>query len=358
MPTTRIRYVDAASTNGDGTTRATSGANAAYSSIRAALVAEYAATPNLVTSDILLNIQCVGTGADGSVAIGAGDAPFVTDATRYLLVETPLGDRGPTPWIWSTSRYRWSVAQGGTMWAMRNNKVVLRGLQWENSRNNTDAGMFGPSPNAGGTNITIEECHFRFVGAANAGTLISIGQTSGPAVTVKIRNNLLVGTTPSNTGNGISIWNDNTGNNVQLDSNTVIGMKGTGIAGNATYSSTARDNLVKTSSGTCFGSGLTQSYNASSDGTASGTGSRASQTFTFTNEGSGDYSLSASDAGARTYGTDLSGDANNPFSTDIRQQARGAVWDIGAYQVTVAAAGRPPYEGLIRGLARGMRSYT
>lgn len=80
---------------------------------------------------------------------------------------------------------------------------------------------------------------------------------------------------------------------------------------------------------------LSVSNCASSDGTATtwgGTGNRANQTFTFADEVNDDFHLSASDAGARGYGTDLSGDSNYPISLDIDGETRSTPWDIGADQ--------------------------
>lgn len=85
---------------------------------------------------------------------------------------------------------------------------------------------------------------------------------------------------------------------------------------------------------------LSVSNCASSDGTAStwgGTGNRANQTFTFEDEGNDDFHLSSSDAGAKGYGADLSGDANYPFNDDIDGDTRSAPWDIGADQVAGGA---------------------
>ena len=57
--------------------------------------------------------------------------------------------------------------------------------------------------------------------------------------------------------------------------------------------------------------------NASGDLTAPGASPRISQTFTFVNAGAGDYHLSPSDAGAHTFGSDLSADGVFAFDDDI-----------------------------------------
>jgi len=80
------------------------------------------------------------------------------------------------------------------------------------------------------------------------------------------------------------------------------------------------------------GSGFIEENNASGDATASGTGSRINQTFTFVNAAGDDYNLAATDAGARNYGQDLSAHGVFPFDDDIKFQTRPGegTWDIGA----------------------------
>jgi len=69
--------------------------------------------------------------------------------------------------------------------------------------------------------------------------------------------------------------------------------------------------------------------NASSDGTATGTGSRINQTFTFVNAAGNDFHLAGSDAGALDYGADLSADGVFAFDDDIDFDTRAGTWDIG-----------------------------
>ena len=73
----RIRYVNTASSSGgDGTTNATSGANRAYATLDAALVAE---SDDLVASNVYLTIFCEGSSADTSEPHVTG---FTTDASH------------------------------------------------------------------------------------------------------------------------------------------------------------------------------------------------------------------------------------------------------------------------------------
>lgn len=80
--------------------------------------------------------------------------------------------------------------------------------------------------------------------------------------------------------------------------------------------------------------------NASTDGTAPGTSSRTSQTFTFVDTGTSDIHLSTSDAGAKNFGADLSADGTYAFDDDIDGDSF-ITWDIGIDEPepTVAKSG-------------------
>jgi len=99
-------------------------------------------------------------------------------------------------------------------------------------------------------------------------------------------------------------------------------------------------NCLSDGNTTDFGSfsGATLDSNASGDTTASGTGARISQTFTFVNASGNDYHLDTGDSGARNFGTDLSGDATFAFDDDIDFELFDT-WDIGFDESQVAAGG-------------------
>lgn len=81
--------------------------------------------------------------------------------------------------------------------------------------------------------------------------------------------------------------------------------------------------------------------NASEDATGDdvGTNCRASQTFTFAGGFTDDYHLSSSDAGAKDFGVDLSGDATYAFDDDIDAATRSGSWDIGFDEVSGGGGG-------------------
>lgn len=79
-------------------------------------------------------------------------------------------------------------------------------------------------------------------------------------------------------------------------------------------------------------------YNASKDTTAPGTNSRTEQTFTFVNAAGDDFHLDNSDAGAKEFGTDLSGDGTFAFDDDIDGDLFDT-WDIGFDEPNPAGGG-------------------
>jgi hypothetical protein len=115
-------------------------------------------------------------------------------------------------------------------------------------------------------------------------------------------------------GYGFRVWT-----NASVLTNCLASMNG---GGTAFYSS----------SGTWHAS---TNYNAASDATAPGANSRNSQTFTFVNAASYDWHLASTDAGAKDYGTDLSG----TFTTDFDGVTRSGSWDIGADEYVAAGGG-------------------
>lgn len=80
----------------------------------------------------------------------------------------------------------------------------------------------------------------------------------------------------------------------------------------------------------CFEGTQTQSYNCSSDATASGTGSRINQTVTYLDASNpGDYHLDPADTGARGFGVSLEADPTYPFDDDC-DLGTIITWSMGA----------------------------
>jgi hypothetical protein len=106
--------------------------------------------------------------------------------------------------------------------------------------------------------------------------------------------------------------------------NTVVGCGGVGIVVSA--AATAINNLSDSNTGAEFSGtfGASSKNNASSDGSAPGTNSRTSQTFTYVNAAGNDYHLASGDAGARGFGFDMSA----TYDDDVDMQVV-TTWSIG-----------------------------
>jgi len=184
---------------------------------------------------------------------------------------------------------------------------------------------------------------------------------AGNAGGFELSNSIIRGTSASisaidlytNTSIGYKIWNNiiygpvNNGimgyGKTFLYNNTIIGANNgvEAISGSDT-DWTIKNTLIKGSATRDFyktgsGAGSMICYNcASEDATANqygGNGNRINQTFTFVDEVGQDFHLSASDTGAKGYGADLSKDPYLWFNSDIDNELRFKIWDIGADQI-------------------------
>lgn len=125
-------------------------------------------------------------------------------------------------------------------------------------------------------------------------------------------------------------------NNTAIDCGTGFGYHDVQNSGGSVY---LKNNLSKCSTDFAAfpGGGIFSiSYCASADGTATnfgGTGNRALQTFTFKNPTNDDFHLLWTDTGAQNFGTNLTADAQCPFTDDIDGERRKGQWDIGADEI-------------------------
>jgi hypothetical protein len=261
-----------------------------------------------------------------------------TDTTRYLRAYTPASERHNGKW--DTSKYRLIVSNADVIQVF-DEYVRIEGLQLQttNPTANYRASIFCAVAAASDVRISHNICR----GHGNAAYIENGTNCNDGSGTFRIWNNVFFGySTEQST---LLAGNAGASGVLYVYSNTCIMAAGASGAGISSISSTvhSKNNLV-TGSGTCFNqpSGtLTNTNCASSDATADdfgGSGNRVSQTFTFVDAGSFDYHLAVGDAGAKDFGTDLSGDANLPFSDDIDGVTRSGTWDIGADEY-VAAGG-------------------
>jgi hypothetical protein len=225
---------------------------------------------------------------------------------------------------------------------------------------------------ASGTGVTslISGCHIRGTythGSDNTGGLSLRCLNNGRAkdcVVVNsffITDNTLAGEpTASNGFIGINLSFAGAGTADSVLYNNTVFLDSVGGAGTSLgLNSTAGDEVVAINNigdgaTTCFNNvdGTGTNYNASSDATATGAQSRTSQTFTYVTAGS-DYHLAAGDTGAKTYGTDLSGDGTYPFSDDFDGDTRSA-WDIGADEFGVSVVATDAFTLSLREIELGI----
>jgi hypothetical protein len=316
----------------DGTTSGTPGTDGAhYTTFAAAISGEVGAAPNLVADSAILHIEISLTSADTAAVDING---FTTNASFYVRAYTAAAARHNG--IWNTSKYRLIVTDANAL-TLSDEYIRIEGLQIQTvsptAIRNTVLSI-----------ITTATSDLRLTGNLIRGNGNNTYQefglyTNDAACTMRIRNNVFFGFSNSNAvaigcyGTAASVW--------YVSNNTAIVPTGSFGLRVSAGTCTSKNNLC--SGGTCFSqpSGtLTNTNCASSDATADdfgGSGNRVSQTFTFVDAGSFDYHLASGDAGAKDFGTDLSGDTDMPFSDDIDGVTRTGTWDIGADEFVDAA---------------------
>jgi hypothetical protein len=301
-------------------TRTVKSAGGDYTSLSAW---EAAQQGDLVAADELRQAECYGMNDSTGCTIDGS----TTDATRYLRVFAAAGAEAQLPYNTSGTAYRRDINGNG--------------LTVSDPFTRIERIQLGIGGSSSGDVLSIEVTNVRVIGCVIRST--SSGNPRGIAVksgvgsaSVNIRNCFLIGN--GGTSMGVNIGSS-FGSTSYVYNCTSVGWgtnynrsgSGVGLAINCLSSG----GVVAGFGGTWSAS---SSHNASTDATCPGSSARNSQTFTFVSSGTGDYRLASTDAGARDFGTDLSADANYPFSDDFDAAARSGTWDIGADEY-IAAGG-------------------
>lgn len=290
-------------------------------------------------SNEVWNIACYGDAADTTAVTIDG---WTTDADNFIRIYTPVskqevGVSQRHDGKWNTGKYRLETTISN--FHIAENFVCIDGLQFKSTAANESYKYTVNFTDTveNGAEHRISNCIFWAVlsGTANNIYAIRTNWFAAGTRTLKVWNNIVydyvngaytdIYTFDSNAG-----WNSYMYNNTVYNSHGGFrhGSSGILIVKNNIYQSegiSGADGYNNESTGS--------NYNLSDIASdAIGANSRNSTTVTFVDAANKDFHLASNDAGARNYGTDLSGDANLPFSTDIDGQTRPgeSVWDIGA----------------------------
>lgn len=335
MATVITRYVNGASTaGGDGTTTATAGANRAYESVQTAFSASFSAYPNLVSSDVQLDIILDGTSTDTSFT--GNIQSFTTDATRYIRVTTTSGARHAGYWDASKARVSTGTAIGGFYTSIPS-YTRFENMIFECA--STTGYSFIYVGAAGCTGIVFDSCIMHKSNTnAQYSDYWAFNLTGVNLKTILVRNCIV-------TGNWAGFFKGNYGNAssaIGIYNNTVVGANaGIDLANTTNNRAYVYNNLIELRAG-ASGNGwnsVTQvtGNNITNDATSPQTGLR-NLTATYVNAAGFDCRLDASDTVAKDAGSDRSGDSLFPFNVDIVGSTRGASWDIGAFELVSGAA--------------------
>ena len=354
------RYVDAGSSGGDGTTQNTSGTDAAYASLSAALAAE---STDLVTAGDRLVIICGGSDAD-SVAVAdnaIGTIPgMTTSATNDITIQADDNHNG----VWDDTIYRLDNNGYRAPFSFPTNlHVTVVGLQINQSRNASGGagGNIIRARSSGAGSGTLDRCLLRHTGSNVDGTgkcngIITESLTGDFVLNVR---NCIIYDPPRN-GFQMRMVDTSGGGALHALNCTVINAGANGFNVAARSSSGGVGSLRNCIAQDCgindFGSGgsgasgtWTQTNNLSKDATAtstdtdSGATSIINTTLTFRDAAAYDYHLAATDTAAIDAGVDLSG----TFTHDIDGVARTGTFDIGADQFVAAVAAGPALVGTV-----------
>lgn len=374
MATLRQRYVDTASSGGDGTTTALSGTNAAYASLQAALNAERG---DLVSADVYLRIECAAdTGTADTTLVDQNIAGWTTDATRYVEIHAAAGHEAGVEW--DTSKYRLSRSgTGGSVFvavlADTSGGIAygrLHGLQIEADWSNLNSAsrkvgnlIWSVAAGTSGSDVRIYNNHFRWTGTkaftfTNTSAMVSGSPwTNGASPTPKayLWNNILSDeTTVTAHASATTFINwDNRNHDTYLWNNTLRGALPYGFYGDngSDRLHYLKNNLVAgVTTAMCLGSysNARCNYNSTSSaalGYTAGANDRVSQTFTFAS--ATNHAITSGDAGAKDYGVTDPG--AGMFDDDILGVTRSGTWDIGAHEYTSSEVPTGTSGGLVVG---------
>lgn len=324
------RYVNTASSaGGDGTTNNTSGATRAYATLLEAINSLAATLTDQYT------IYCSGTAADTS-AINQTPWDMTTSATNYIHI---IGEQSPnhpssTPTgVYDTNLYRIEVTNTNAVYNNIPSHLRIEGLQVQVTVSDASSyvGIKTTNQNQVATDIDCRIGYCIVRGVLTSGTVIGFNtrfpDAGTGAGTSKVYNCLAYDCTTGFSNDFVETAGGEYYNCQSNDCQFGFSADDTMLCVNCLAAGTGDIGFVAgTFSANC-------KHNVSFDDTAPGANSHGNQTFTFTNTGTNDFSLTATDTGAKGHG--FTDPASGLYSDDLEGTSRtGAVWDCGAFQVS------------------------
>lgn len=280
---------------------------------------ESATDYDLVTAEVREVLECYADAASFDTRATVFGATFNSTYHRCLRAASSAKHDG-TP----SSGVVFETTTQGNILSVRE-FFVIEDLEFRNVGNS--ASLLNIVDYGASSSGRVVGCLFTEGSNAGAGTCRGLVINRSPAAgDVYVVNNLFANTEQYGlwvvipTGDTAYVYNNTAVNNTGTEGIRVSGSTGDIVAKNNLASGNTTDFL-----GT-FDAAST--HNASSDTTAPGSNARTSQTFTFVDAASDDYHLASNDAGARSLGTNLSGDSAFPFNDDVDSDGI-AIWSIG-----------------------------
>lgn len=341
----KTSYINTSCANdGNGTSASCAGSPGgagAWNSCANMVTGEVAANADLVSMNGILTVNASGTTAETAACTING---FTTDSTHYLkLVGNFTGG------VWSTSYYRFDSTFSSGAIIVHDQHVEIWNVQVNNA--GTGSGNYygiKDDQGAGGLSLKVFNSLFRGSTGTDFTGCIFFRPDVANAVGVFV-NNICYGYTGAQ---AIGYQLDGSGYN---DGETIIAYNNTchgspicfATHGGGSSDAQYLKNNAAQSCTTCYGLDAASSHttsttatNLSEDTTSPESGLR-SKVMTFVSEtgGSEDLHITSGDTVAKDAGTNLSGDAQYAFSTDIDGATRTGTWDIGADEYTAGGGG-------------------
>jgi hypothetical protein len=245
-----------------------------------------------------------------------------TDATHYLRITVPAGQRHAGQ---SGAGAVLDMNNAGTGITISDDYTRI---EWLQVRRTGGADNRSAVEVSNATGILVENLLIYDFGGAS--TLY--GVRGGTASGATLRNCIVYD------GIGRGIVADSASSTLTVQNCTVYGVTGRGVS-RVSGALTATNTIAMECTVEDFGSALTQSYNMSSDASASGTGSLPARDpvdeFVYVLAGNVNLHLKAG-SDAIDAGSDLSGS----FTSDVDNGTRAAPWDIGADESGVTGTGQ------------------